>query len=208
MWMRRLFAGAAALTIITGAFWLAQRNDLNAPTAAHAATQSGTVEAPQRIALRPGEAPVLINVDAQYVALIGASAPRNPSAVAQAQGAAYAKITAYLEARGIQMAGAPMMITTKITKDRVHFDAGIPVAADGAYDPGTGVRITARPAIKAVKVVNTGPYESLDAAYSRLDAYVAANGLEPNGGPWESYVDDPTLTAPDQLRTEIFVPVR
>ena len=60
----------------------------------------------------------------------------------------------------------------------------------------------------AVKVVNTGPYESLDAAYSRLDAYVAANGLEPNGGPWESYVDDPTLTAPDQLRTEIFVPVR
>jgi effector-binding domain-containing protein len=37
---------------------------------------------------------------------------------------------------------------------------------------------------------------------------VAANGLEPNGGPWESYVDDPTLTAPDQLRTEIFVPVR
>ena len=35
-----------------------------------------------------------------------------------------------------------------------------------------------------------------------------ANGLEPNGGPWESYVDDPTLTAPDQLRTEIFVPVR
>ncbi len=207
MWMRRVFAGAAALMIITGAFWLAQRNDVNAP-AVHAAAQAATVEAPQRVSLRPGEAPALVNVEPQFVALIGASAPRNPSAVAQAQGAAYAKITAYLEARGIQMAGAPMMITTKIENNRVHFDAGIPVAAEGPYDPGTGVRIVARPAIKAVKVVNTGPYESLDAAYSRLDAYVAANGLEPNGGPWESYVDDPTLTAPDQLRTEIFVPVR
>ncbi|MET0545403.1 MAG: GyrI-like domain-containing protein [Caulobacterales bacterium] len=206
--MQRALAGAAALVIVSGAFWLARRNDVAAPVSISSA-EAATVQAPMRAAsLRPGEAPMLVNVDPQLVALIGASAPRNPSAVAQAQGAAYAKITAYLEGRGIQMAGAPMMITTKIANNRVQFDAGIPVANEGPYDPGTGVRTILRPAFKAVKVVNVGPYESLDAAYSRLDAYVAANGLEPVGQPWESYIDDPTLTPPEQLRTEVFVPVR
>ncbi len=207
MWMQRALAGAAALIIVSGAFWLARRNDVAAPASMSAA--AATVDAPVRpVSLRPGEAPVIVNVEPQLVALIGASAPRNPSAVAQAQGAAYAKITAYLEGRGIQMAGAPMMITTSIANNRVNFDAGIPVATEGAYDPGTGVRIVLRPGIKAVKAVNVGPYESLDATYSRLDAYVAANGLEPVGQAWESYIDDPTLTSPEELHTEVFVPIR
>jgi effector-binding domain-containing protein len=211
MWVRRALSGAAAAFVIFGAAYLARRNDIAPPSARQAEAATSMVVTPppaQSVALQPAEAPAIVDVEPQLVAILGASAPRNSAAVAQALGAAYARITAYLEARDIQMAGAPMMATTEIKPDRVHFEAGIPVAAEAPYDPGTGVRIVLRPGGRAVKAVNVGPYESLDGAYARLDAFVAANGLEPTGQPWESYVDDPTLTAPEQLRTEVFVPVR
>jgi AraC family transcriptional regulator len=55
----------------------------------------------------------------------------------------------------------------------------------------------------------TGPYDGLPDAWGRvMNEAFPATGLSLRDAPFfEMYLDDPSTTAPEQLRTEIFVPV-
>lgn len=57
----------------------------------------------------------------------------------------------------------------------------------------------------AVEVLHTGPYSAVPAAYRAAEDWLADNGWEPAGPPWESYLDGPEVAAP---RTLLHVPCR
>jgi effector-binding domain-containing protein len=65
------------------------------------------------------------------------------------------------------------------------------------------------PATKAVAVEHVGSYDHLGNAWNAGFQYVHAKKLKPGkGAPYEIYVNCPDETAPADLRTEVFIPLK
>lgn len=63
------------------------------------------------------------------------------------------------------------------------------------------------PGGEMAKVVHQGPYDAADPAYHRLFAWLAENARQIAGPTREVYVSDPRSTPPEELITEIYVPI-
>ena len=105
---------------------------------------------------------------------------------------------------------APLEGTWWSGDDRLHFDLERP---DGwrwtlAMPVSSAVRLEKRPPQRVAWLVHHGPYEDEGPALAALYAFVAEQGLEPAGPHTEVYLNDPSQTAPADLRTELRVPVR
>lgn len=55
--------------------------------------------------------------------------------------------------------------------------------------------------------VYTGPYDKLNECYRATFDWVAAEGYESSMPVFERYENDPKTTAPEELRTKIFIPI-
>lgn len=92
--------------------------------------------------------------------------------------------------------------------DEFDLELGFPVADAPAAPITRGdlvVRASQLPAGPAVAATHVGPYDGLGAAWGEL---VSAAEAEPTGISIESYVGDPGSAAPDELRTDLIMPVR
>ena len=94
--------------------------------------------------------------------------------------------------------------------DRLSFDLEDPAGWRWtlAVPVPSTVRLVQRPAMRVAWIVHHGPYEEEGPTLAVLYAFVAEQGLEPAGPHSEVYLNDPSRTAPADLRTEIRVPVR
>lgn len=63
------------------------------------------------------------------------------------------------------------------------------------------------PEERAARAVLTGPYVNLGEACDQLVRWTMAQGLTPTGGMRYVYLNDPQTTSPDQLVTEVYLPV-
>jgi hypothetical protein len=94
-------------------------------------------------------------------------------------------------------------------ENRLEFDLGDPANWRWTLAvpvPGA-VRLVQRPAQRVAWLVHHGPYEDEGPTLGALYAFVLAQGLTPAGPHTEVYLNDPSRTAPADLRTEIRVPV-
>ena len=113
----------------------------------------------------------------------------------------------YLESQGVPPAGPPFTTLPRIRPERVDLEAGLPVAASVA----SAGRITSEqlPGGRVAVTWHVGPYEGLRGAYQAIEDWLAAEGHEPAGVPWEVYWTDPgEVPDPAAWRTEVFQPIR
>lgn len=62
---------------------------------------------------------------------------------------------------------------------------------------------------QVITTTHIGSYETSALAWEALDAYMAANGMEMNGSPWEEYENSPRDEPdPNKLITNIYMPIR
>ena len=61
---------------------------------------------------------------------------------------------------------------------------------------------------RSAQLLHVGPYAAEGPTIQRLHAFIADNGCEPIGKHHEIYLNDPSRTAPEKLRTIIRQPVR
>ena len=61
---------------------------------------------------------------------------------------------------------------------------------------------------RSAQLIHVGPYSSEGPTIQRLHAFIADEGCEPAGKHHEIYLNDPSRTAPEKLRTIIRQPVR
>lgn len=78
----------------------------------------------------------------------------------------------------------------------------------GAVKGGKGIRAYELPGGKMVRTVHHGPYETCEPTYLNLFAWIAEKGLTIAGPIREVYPNDPRSVKPEEILTEIYVPVR
>ena len=144
------------------------------------------------------------------IAYLPAHSRPEPSALSEAMGAAYFEVLKFIDANGLQDAGAPLSITKTFVGAELLFDAGIPVRGITEDTPreSDGVRLGQTYGGPVIRVRHIGSYRDLSATHRKIAAYLAALGIERNGDAWESYVSDPGKVAEAELVTLIYYPVR
>jgi effector-binding domain-containing protein len=132
------------------------------------------------------------------------------SAMSEAMGAAYFEVLKFIDANGLQDAGAPLSITKTFVGAELLFDAGIPVrgVTDDTPRRDNGVRLGSTYGGPVIRIRHVGSYRNLSTTHRKIAAYLSALGIERNGDAWESYVSDPGKTAQAELVTLVYYPVR
>lgn len=124
----------------------------------------------------------------------------------EALGRMYQAVGAAIARQGIVPNGAPFARYHDFG-DKVDLEAGLPVP--GPIIPDGVVKPSQLPAGPAAIAVHAGPYEGLADTYTAIGTWIEKTDRQPNGGPWEIYLTDPS-TEPDPSKwlTEIIWPLK
>ncbi len=121
-------------------------------------------------------------------------------------GELFGEVHEFIQDQGLQPAGMPLMVYHSMDGNVLDMECAMPVATGVA---GSG-RIAAGelPAGLAAVTTHVGPYDQLGHTWSKLNEWIAREGLEPAGAPWEAYVTDPGAEPdPSKWRTDLYFPV-
>ena len=129
-----------------------------------------------------------------------------PEKMGPTMGEIYGKIGAFLGAKGLVPAGPPFARYYGCTDDGFDFEAGMPIAQ--ATDGEGEICAGELPGGKAAATLHTGPYHQLGQAHDACEKWVAENGHEKAGPPWEYYVNDPGEVPENEYQTRVFWPIR
>jgi effector-binding domain-containing protein len=117
-------------------------------------------------------------------------------------GGAFGEVMAVLSAQGRAPAGPPFA-RYRPTDDGFDAEAGFP--ADGAVAGSGRVTAGALPGGPTACAMHRGSYATLGETYQAVQDWLAANGYEVTGAPWECYLDGPEVAEP---RTLVYFPCR
>ncbi|MCL4248415.1 MAG: GyrI-like domain-containing protein [Anaerolineae bacterium] len=124
----------------------------------------------------------------------------------QVLGQAFDEIMAYLGALGEQPAGPPFVVYHNMDMQNLDIEIGFPVSK---RLPGKDrVQAGNLPEGRVATCLHTGPYSEIGQAYEALSKWVDENGYQATGTAIEIYLNDPEVTAPDKLQTQIVYPLR
>jgi effector-binding domain-containing protein len=126
--------------------------------------------------------------------------------LSEVMGSCYCEIMQVIESAGAQPAGPPFAMYYNMDMSNLDVEIGFPVIEK---TEGRGrVKAGKLPGGRAVVTVHVGPYDKIGDAYNQLTAYVKEQGLETESFCYELYLNDPGETKPEDLKTEIYFPVK
>jgi effector-binding domain-containing protein len=124
------------------------------------------------------------------------------------------KIYEFTVKKKIEVTGPPFFLCHEITPEAVmeaneKGTATVEVAwpVSGTVKGTREMKVYELPGGKMVHTVHRGPYESCEPTYRKLFAWIASQGLRISGPIREVYPNDPRVVKPEEIITEIFVPV-
>ena len=115
---------------------------------------------------------------------------------------------------GLQIVGHPVFVcheTSVAEAEKANeegtADVEIAVPIDRKIDDTDEIRCYELPGGTMAKIVHQGPYEECTPTYERLFAWIEAEGKRIAGPIREIYLNDPREVAPEEILTEIYVPI-
>jgi effector-binding domain-containing protein len=116
-------------------------------------------------------------------------------------------LKAKLQVAGLHMQGAPLMQFKSLDDKDFTAELMLPVN-DRPKEQGTDLRFGKSYEGKALRVTHKGSLESLEDAYFELETFVEDQGFDIENTMIERYLTDPLTTAPKDMVTEIYVPLK
>ena len=119
----------------------------------------------------------------------------------QVLGESYGALGQYLGSLGETPSGAPFVAYYNMNMEDLDIEIGFPVSKSL---PGSGsIQSSQMPAGKFATCLYKGPYNECGPAYEALTHWVQEHGYETTGVAYEFYLNDPTETPPQELKTQI-----
>ena len=125
--------------------------------------------------------------------------------VAAGMGEAFGTLMRHAGTTGARFAGPPFSLYPEMPAEEFTFLVCMPVAP-GAVS-GDGVELEELPAVEAATLLYQGPYDGMESSWRSLMEWVGKSGRHPGGPLREVYLSDPDTTAPEDLLTELVVPL-
>ncbi len=123
-----------------------------------------------------------------------------------AMGAAFEAVARYLGELGEAPAGPPFAAYHNMDMEHLDVEIGFPVSRPL---PGKGdVQASEIPGGQQGVCTFTGPYAEMTAAYDTLAGWLQERNHEPTGVVYEFYLNDPGVTPPHELQTQIVFPLK
>ena len=120
-------------------------------------------------------------------------------------GDAYGKIMAYLGEKGVYPSYAGFVGYFNMDMEDLELEIGFPV--NQPVEGSGEILFSEIPACKAATTVHHGPYDELSTAYDALNKLIEEQGETASGIAYEFYLNDPREVAPEELQTEIVLPL-
>ena len=121
-------------------------------------------------------------------------------------GRAFGAIAAYVADQRLAPAGVPFVAYYNMDMQNLDIEAVIPV---GRKLPGrSNIQCREFPGGKAAVCLHVGPYNQIGAAYNGLNEWLSDNQLQGTGVAYEFYLNDPAVTPPEDLKTEVAMPLK
>ena len=122
-------------------------------------------------------------------------------------GPLFARLVAYTERKGIQMAGAPFVMYHAWTDTAVVMEPALPVTSKVKIEEG--YHLGELQTMEAAVIDYYGSYEKIGFAHETMDNWLASNHREFTGPVMEVYQTDPT-TEPDTAKwlTKVIYPLK
>ncbi len=128
------------------------------------------------------------------------------SALKEEMAKGYGEIMSILGQQGVRPSGNPYALYRNMDMNALDVEMGFPVAS--AVKSEGRVRSSTLPGGKTAISVHKGPYEEIGKAYGELSAFIQNQKLSPLGPCYETYLNDPQVTKPEDLLTEICFPLK
>lgn len=125
--------------------------------------------------------------------------------VAEKMGEAFATLMAHVGKTAARPAGPPFVQYPEMPSADFPIVVCLPVAAGAAG--GGGVTLESLPAGEAATLLHKGPYAGMEPSWRRLLQWLQTSGRKPSGPMREVYLNDPRTCAPQDLLTELVVPL-
>ena len=121
-------------------------------------------------------------------------------------GKAYGAIAQYVGGLGEAPVGPPFAAYYNMDMQDLDVEMGFPVSRQMA---GQGeIKASQIPGGKAATCLHTGPYGDMGPAYQALADWIKEQGYESTGVNYEIYLNDPTHTPPQELKTLLLFPLK
>ena len=124
------------------------------------------------------------------------------------------ELFAFLAERGICPAGGPVYLWHEGTVEAAFAadaagtaDIEIVVPVAGRFPPAGDISCYQLPGGRMARVIHRGPYQECTTTYERLFRWIGEEGLQITGPAREIYHNDPREVKPEEILTEILVPV-
>jgi effector-binding domain-containing protein len=149
------------------------------------------------------DTPQITQTEARVAAVIRITVPRQE--IRNVMGPAMSELQSTVAAQGVTPDGPMFSHHLRMDPDTFDLELGLPVPSvvqGGRVQPG------GLPAATVARTTYYGAFEGLPGAWGELHAWMRANGHEPGGDLWESYVTGPeTDPDPATWRTELTQPL-
>jgi AraC family transcriptional regulator len=124
-------------------------------------------------------------------------------------GKAMDELFALMKKKNIEFAGAPMGMyyddPEKVKPEETKYEVMCPFKGEFAGDDE--LKVKEIPSQEIASTIYVGPYDMCGPTYKKLFGWMAEKKLVPAGAVIEKYLNDPKKVKPEELKTEICVPV-
>ncbi len=147
----------------------------------------------------------LITVEETPYFYVERSCSMDPADISKAMGEAFQCVWSHLQASGVQTTGKALSVYYGYDPETMTFRSGFSVDASAADKASESVKYDVTPAGEVLHFEHAGTYSKLRDSYDLMMQYMEKEGLKIGAPTWEVYLNDPSVTEEDDLRTAVFV---